>query len=232
MAQVKKAALREAILAAAYRLFRDQGYNGSTLSEIAAEAGISTANLYSYFRSKLDILYCIYEPWLHERFRRLEKELSAIRDPRKRLRRLIAVLWRDIPAEANGFANNIIQAVSGAEPEEGYDPSLLHMAEGQVSNILRETLPPDRLAVVDVETLAHLLFMAFDGFAMSVHVNQEASCGDGEIDLICNLVLGSPNGPSRPKPPVKSNAGRKASGSRTPRVKPRTVERRDPRDRA
>jgi AcrR family transcriptional regulator len=206
LAQVKKAALREAILTAAFRLFRDQGYNGSTLGEIASEAGVSTANLYSYFRSKLDILYCIYEPWLQERFRQLENELTAIRDPRKRLRRLIAVLWRDIPAETKGFANNIIQAVSGADPEEGYDPSLLHMAEGKVSDILRRTLPHDRLAVVDVETLAHVMFMAFDGFAMSVHVNPDAACGNDEIDLLCDLVLGTPDRPLRRKGLAKARA--------------------------
>jgi hypothetical protein len=92
MVQVKKPAVRDAILSAAYRLFRDQGYNGTTLSEIAQKAGVSTANLYSYFRSKFDILYCIYDPWLHDRFRRLEQELNGIRDPKRRLRHLIVDL--------------------------------------------------------------------------------------------------------------------------------------------
>jgi AcrR family transcriptional regulator len=191
MAQVKKPAVREAILGAAYQLFRDQGYNGTTLSQIAAEAEISTANLYSYFSSKFDILYSIYDPWLRDRFKRLELELAAIRSPRKRLRHLVAVIWRDIPAEENGFANNIIQAVSGASSEEEYDPSLLRMAEEFISRMLREMLPPDRLKVVDVRSMSHVILMAFDGFAMNVHVNRDASCGDDEIEMLCTLILGN-----------------------------------------
>jgi AcrR family transcriptional regulator len=191
MAQVKKPAVREAIFEAAYVLFRDQGYNGTTLTQIAAEAGISTANLYSYFGSKFDILYSIYDPWLRERLKRLELELAAIRDPRKRLRRLITVIWRDIPAEENSFANNIIQAVSGASSDEGYDPSLLRTAERFVARMLSEMLPPDRLGVVDVKSMSHVIFMAFDGFAMSAHVNPDGSCGDKEIELLCILLLGN-----------------------------------------
>ena len=191
MAQVKKPAVREAILGAAYQLFRDQGYNGTTLSQIAAEAEISTANLYSYFSSKFDILYSIYDPWLRDRFKRLELELAAIRNPRKQLRHLVAVIWRDIPAEENGFANNIIQAVSGASSEEEYDPSLLRMAEEFISRMLREMLPPDRLKVVDVRSMSHVILMAFDGFAMNVHVNRDASCGDDEIEMLCTLILGN-----------------------------------------
>jgi AcrR family transcriptional regulator len=197
MAQVKKPAVRDAILSAAYRLFRDQGYNGTTLSEIAQQAGVSTANLYSYFRSKFDILYCIYDPWLHDRFRRLEQELNGIRDPKRCLRHLIAVLWRDIPAEANNFSNNIIQAVSGAGPDEKYDASLLRVAEQLTGKLLTEMLPPERLEVVDVKTLAHIMFMAFDGFAMSAHANPNACCTNREINLLCSLVLGDTDRPSR-----------------------------------
>jgi AcrR family transcriptional regulator len=190
MAQVKKPAVREAIFEAARMLFRDQGYNGTTLTQIAVEAGISTANLYSYFNSKFDILYSVYDPWLRDRLKRLETELSAINDRRKRLKHLIAVIWRDIPSEENSFANNIIQAVSGASSEEGYDPSLLKTAEKFVARMLREILPADRLEVVDVSSLSHVVFMAFDGFAMSAHVNPGALCGDKEIELLCNLILG------------------------------------------
>ena len=212
MAQVKKSAVRDAILSAAYRLFRDQGYNGTTLSQIGQAAGISTANVYSYFDSKFDILYSIYDPWLRERFRLLENDLLAIREPRKRLQHLVTVLWRDIPAAANGFSNNIIQAVSGAGPEGEYDPSLLHRVEALTSKLLRETLPPARLAVVDVETLAHMMFMTFDGFAMSAHANPKACCGDDEIDLFCRLVLGDASKPSRTakRPAHRSKNGRTA----------------------
>src|ERR1700722_19725857 len=99
MAQVKKPAVRVAILESAHMLFRDQGYNGTTLTQIATEAGISTAHLYSYFGSKFYILYSIYDPGLRARLERSERQGTPLPDPGKRLKRLISVIWRDIPAE-------------------------------------------------------------------------------------------------------------------------------------
>ena len=79
MAQHKKPAVRDAILAGAYRLFSERGYAATTLTDIAKSAGFSPGNVYIYFDSKLDILYAIYDPWLRERIERLEDELSRIR---------------------------------------------------------------------------------------------------------------------------------------------------------
>lgn len=190
MAQVKKAEVREAILEAAFKLFCERGFNDSTVNQIASKAGSSTANVYSYFDSKLDILYKIYDPWLRERLNQTEAELATIADPRDRLRRLIRVLWRDIPVEANGFANNIMQAFSGASSKEHYDLSLLRWAEAKVSRMIRASLPASRRAGLDTAALAHLVFMAFDGFAMHAHVSSGVSCSEAMINLFCDLVLG------------------------------------------
>ena len=64
MAQVKKPKLRQAILTASFSLFSGNGYHNTTIAQIAKQAKVSTANVYSYFPSKLHILYALYEPWL------------------------------------------------------------------------------------------------------------------------------------------------------------------------
>ncbi len=51
-----KAGRREAILAAAMRLFVAQGYDRTTMREIAAEAGVSTGAIYVYFATKAAML--------------------------------------------------------------------------------------------------------------------------------------------------------------------------------
>ena len=43
------------ILDAAEQRFRAYGYNKTTMAEIATDVGMSTANLYRYFKNKLDI---------------------------------------------------------------------------------------------------------------------------------------------------------------------------------
>ena len=71
MAQVKKPKLRQAILTASFSLFSGNGYHNTTIAQIAKQAKVSTANVYSYFPSKLHILYALYEPWLLERLEEL-----------------------------------------------------------------------------------------------------------------------------------------------------------------
>jgi len=197
MAQVKKQTVRDAILKSAFRLFSRQGYDGTTLSHIAAGAGVSTANVYVYFASKLEVLYAIYDPWLRERLTRLEKDLARVRDPRSRLRMLIEALWRDIPAERNGFANNVMQAASTATPEEGYNPTLLHWVEEHIAAMICDALPPGRRDEFGSARFAHILMMAFDGFVINYHLRPGRYCSRETIELMCRLLLGAPAGRAR-----------------------------------
>lgn len=199
MAQVKKQAVRDAILKSAFRLFSRQGYEGTTLSQIAAGSGVSTANVYVYFASKLEVLYALYDPWLRERLTRLERELARVRDPSRRLRMLLEALWRDIPAERNGFANNVMQAASTATPEEGYNPTLLHWVEENIAAMIRDALPPGRRDALGSAPFAHILMMAFDGFVINYHLRPGKPCGRQTIELMCQLLLGAPPGRARPR---------------------------------
>jgi AcrR family transcriptional regulator len=52
-----KDARRDQILEAAAKLFVAQGYENSTVDQIAKEAGLSKGSIYWYFKSKLDILF-------------------------------------------------------------------------------------------------------------------------------------------------------------------------------
>src|ERR1019366_8522633 len=60
MAQVKKAEIRDSILAAAGALFTEHGYARATVNQIAKAAGIAPSNVYVYFESKLKIMFAIY----------------------------------------------------------------------------------------------------------------------------------------------------------------------------
>jgi AcrR family transcriptional regulator len=190
MVQVKKPELHEAILASAFELFRKQGYAATTLPQIAKGAGVSPGTVYIYFSSKLDVLYAIYDPWLRERIGRLEQRLARELDPRQRLRTLLRTLWRDIPREHNGFANNLMQAVSTAGPAERYDPALLAWVEERVAAMIRASLPPERRRLLGTPGLSHILMMAFDGFVIGHHLRPDRPCSDASIDLMCGIILG------------------------------------------
>jgi AcrR family transcriptional regulator len=190
MAQVKKPQARTAILDAALRLFRRQSYHATTLAQIALEAGMSSANLYVYFNSKLDILYAVYEPWMHARLDLLQEKVKRIDAPLERLRFVLHTLWKEIPAEESGFVNNIMQALSTAAPGERYKPALLNWMEDRISTMIREALPPARRAVVDEARLAHLMVMALDGYSIHNHINPRGVADDATVEAMAQLLLG------------------------------------------
>lgn len=186
MSQTKKKDVREAILAAAFRLFSAQGYSESSIPAIAREAGISTANVYVYFRSKLDILYTLYEPWLKERLDRLDRSLKRVGSPPERLERLLVVLWRELPRENNGFAKNIMQALSTTGGGDDYSPHLRELFQGRVAAWLMDCLSVTK---AESDVIAGIVLMAFDGFAMNVHLEHGMAFNANAARLFSRLLV-------------------------------------------
>lgn len=60
-ADSKSARTRAQIIEAALRLFRDRGYDATTMRAIAAEAGVSVGNAYYYFASKEHLIQGFYD---------------------------------------------------------------------------------------------------------------------------------------------------------------------------
>jgi AcrR family transcriptional regulator len=187
--QVKKANLREAILASAFDLFCRKGYTSTTMSEIAKGAGTTVANLYVYFDSKLIILYEIYMPWLHSRLDDLKIATLKFRTPRTRLRRIFIGLWQDIPSADHAFSNTLIQALASAPPGMGKPTDSLAQVEGFVKSLIEECLPAVRAAAIPTDLLSHVIWMAFDGFVIN---NRLGDVRDIEriADTMTDFLLG------------------------------------------
>jgi len=60
-AEIAKAARREEILAAARRVFAKRGFGGTTIADIADEAGIALGTIYLYFPSKQEVFVALNE---------------------------------------------------------------------------------------------------------------------------------------------------------------------------
>jgi len=190
MAQVKKEEVRRAIIASAFELFTREGYVGTSLPMIAKGAGISSPNVYSYFPSKLAILYAIYDPWIREQFAAIEARLQKLDDATQRLGTLLAFLWRELPALQSGFANNVIQAISTATPKDEYRTDLIAWLEAKIEELVLAALPAQRHHLVTGTDLIHLIVMTMDGYIMYRHTRPLHPCRVDTINAFCAMLTG------------------------------------------
>lgn len=92
----KKAKTKAAIQHHALRLFREQGYDATTVEQIAEAAEVSPSTFFRYFPSKEDVvLQDEYDPLIIEAFRAQPPELSPI----QAMRRAMRSAFGGIPAE-------------------------------------------------------------------------------------------------------------------------------------
>lgn len=189
MAQTKKIQIRQAILDSAHELFSKRGYSDTNITDIARAAGVAPANLYVYFGSKLDILFSLYEPWLTRQFDELEISLRRTRNARQRLRKILSVLWQEIPSRDGGFANNLMQALATTTTPEEYRPTLRLAIEKRLTKLLDDCLPNlGRAASRDV---ANIALMAFDGYVLNFHLHGGATCPRSRLTLFAEMLLQS-----------------------------------------
>jgi AcrR family transcriptional regulator len=91
----KKQRTRDALIRAALELFTEQGYDATTVDEIAAAVDVSQRTYFRYFANKEEVVFAVQE-MVEARF--LE-ELRARPDaeaPLTALRRAVMVAWDDI----------------------------------------------------------------------------------------------------------------------------------------
>jgi AcrR family transcriptional regulator len=216
VAQIKKKKIRRAILDAAYKLFSKRGYTDTNIADIARTAGVAPANVYVYFPSKLEILFSIYKPWLTKQFDVLERSLQPITNPRQRLRKILSTLWREIPSADNGFANNMMQAISAANGRDGYSPSLRLAIEERLARLLEDCLPStDRKKARDI---ARVMLMAFDGYALNFHLKGGAVCPPRHLALFADILIARPQERGRlpsAKRQARGRTSRAAADGRT-----------------
>jgi AcrR family transcriptional regulator len=190
MVQVKKTEVRERILEAAAESFAEHGYARATINQIAKGSGMAPSNVYVYFKSKLEIMFAVYEPWFREQIELLARDTEGMRSPAAKVLRIVDRLWRELPADSR--SNNVIQAVSAAIPEDRYDPGLLRWTEQKIATMLDNSLPAERAAEVDSLHLAHVLMMAFDGFAVNYRTARGIACNSSIVKQMTAMILGTP----------------------------------------
>lgn len=80
---------RQEILRVAARLFQQQGYDATSMNDVAAALNLSKGGLYHHFQSKDEILFNLMDHALDITHQRVIDAVRGITDPEQRLRTLI-----------------------------------------------------------------------------------------------------------------------------------------------
>jgi len=187
--QFKKKQVRQAIVDSAYDLFSERGYHSTTLQDVAEYAGVGVSSLYSYFPSKLHLLYAVFEPWHKDAFEQLEKRVLRLKLPRERLRAVLLGLWRDIPSANIGLTNSLMEALASADPKQKKPIPLLMWTEERLSKLLNHALSQNGIGPVDQDALSTLFIMAYDGFVINRRLNDLRDI-ERLSDAMCDILLG------------------------------------------
>ncbi|CAG9187615.1 hypothetical protein LMG23994_07060 [Cupriavidus pinatubonensis] len=181
--------MREAILASAFDLFCRKGYNATTMSEIAKGAGMTVANVYVYFDSKLLVFYAIYTPWLLDRIEGLRESVQKFPTPRSKIKRIIVGVWGDIPAADHAFASALVEALASAPKEMRKPSDLLVKCESLLTEMILQSVPIEKASLVKDGLFSHILWMAYDGFAINSRIGDTRDL-DAIASLMADMLLG------------------------------------------
>ena len=80
---------RQEILRTSARLFQQQGYDGTSMNDVASALKLSKGGLYHHFQSKDEILFELMNHAMNITEERVITPVKAISDPEQRLRALI-----------------------------------------------------------------------------------------------------------------------------------------------
>lgn len=103
--------LRSRILHAAVDLFAERGYDGTSVAEVIARAGVAKGGFYHHFPSKEDLLYEVYGDLISRQLTAMEQILARKEPAAETLRALVVdlvistaasakqalVFWREMP---------------------------------------------------------------------------------------------------------------------------------------
>ena len=168
----KSEATRARILESALNLFRERGFDESTMRDIASAAGVATGAAYYYFESKEALVMAFYQEANIAMHERIQAALSKKTELKSRLRTVVDVKF-DYFAPNRKFLGALLR--HAADPEHPLSPfsnetreirerDMLHFSEALDGSNLRlpEDLRPHLPKLLWLSQMGLILFWIYD----------------------------------------------------------------------
>ncbi len=171
--RLPRAAREEQITAAALQVFREHGYDGASISQIAALAGLADGALYKFYGSKKEILESALCRWYEGVLEDYEVVLRAINDPGLRLRYAIRHNIHCICEDAS-----ISSLYYELRRDRGFKGSrLVEYNKKYISillRILKELRGRHDTSDVKITTISRVIYASIEMGTESFRIHQEA----------------------------------------------------------
>lgn len=155
---------RERILHAAARLFRERGYQRTTVRDIAERVGILSGSLFHHFRSKDEMLREIMREAAFSVCIRAEEVVAREPDPARQLRALIALELECVLAEPSRDYHAVLFMEWREVPEPARPEfTMLHRRYGRVWRAVLEECGRQGLLRCEPAAALHVLHGAITG---------------------------------------------------------------------
>jgi AcrR family transcriptional regulator len=177
--QAAAEAMQRRIIETAERLFRQYGYQKTTVADIAAELGMSPANVYRFFASKAAITEAVARKVTSEVAAQI-REATSVRDltARERLRRLVMVMHTAITQRC--IADNRLHAMVHVAIDQNWSVIQTHKENVRriMAEIIADGVAAGEFDVEDVETAAHCFQAAMISWCHPVIIEHRLRSGE------------------------------------------------------
>lgn len=181
---------REAVLAAARRVFLERGYAGATLELIAEDAGFSKGVMYSQFESKADLFLTLLHRRIDERAAEQDR-IVAEHAGAEGLRALLDRFGCDAAAESAWLRTTIeFRAMASRDPEinRRYAAAHARTVDRFAAALARLCTTADLRPPVPERLMAEFLLALGSGMVLEWAANPAAVPVDAVVQLVARAL--------------------------------------------
>jgi len=201
-------AVRDRIVRAALAVFGERGFHRATMQDIVRESGLSVGAIYTYFRSKSDLILAGCDLITDQELAQLGTRLAGVTDYRERIATAIGYWFDNLAVEqsARGSGFLLLQAWAEVETDPAIREMLLRRRRETVTTIvlilqegvLRGELP----SWLEIPAVSHALAAMLDGMlveAAESGAGYRRSDAERQILALMETLLSARN-TARPEP--------------------------------
>ena len=192
---VKAEETRARILDSALELFREKGFDETTMRDIAEDAGVATGAAYYYFRSKEDLVMAFYVRTADEAREIFPKVIGESRDLQERIRAILDLKFGQFARHRRLLVALVRIGIDPAHPLSPFGKETEPMRNESIDSFrlaitgsttrIPKDLQADLPRLLWLYQMGLILFWMFDE---SPRQQRTKKLIDGSLDLIVRLI--------------------------------------------